>query len=111
MPIADQPTNQPTNQRAIVDRFGTNDYAITKILWYSRYDKAMLGFLQCLKELADHAESEDKHFRLPYRMDRDKIGEMSIKYSISNIETWTKALKYMLTNLKWLLAWMARRQS
>jgi beclin 1 len=99
------------DDQSTYELFGTNDYAITKILWYSRYDKAMLGFLQCLKELADHAESEDKHFRLPYRMDRDKIGEMSIKYSISNIETWTKALKYMLTNLKWLLAWMARRQS
>ncbi len=71
----------------------------------------MLGFLQCLKELGDYAESEDKHFRLPYRMDRDKIGEMSIKYSGYNTETWTKALKYMLTNLKWLLAWMARRQN
>lgn len=81
----------------------------TQLSCFSR-GQAMLGFLQCLKELADHAESEDKHFRLPYRMDRDKIGEMSIKYSNYNVETWTKALKYMLTNLKWLLAWMARRE-
>jgi len=77
---------------------------------YVLSSKAMLGFLQCLKELADHAESKDKHFRLPYRMDRDKIGEVSIKYSMSNTGTWTKALKYMLTNLKWLLAWMATEQ-
>jgi beclin 1 len=97
------------DDQSTYELYGSNDYMLTKLLWYGRYDKAMLAFLHCLKELGDHAENEDKHFRLPYRMDRDKIGEMSIKHNQYNTETWTKALKYMLTNLKWLLAWLARR--
>ncbi|KAL6069902.1 Vacuolar protein sorting-associated protein atg6 [Balamuthia mandrillaris] len=90
--------------------YGANDYKVLKVFWFRRFDTAMMGFLKCLKELGDYVESEDKRFRLPYRMDRDKIGKMSIKNQFNSPETWTKALKYTLTNLKWLLAWMARRQ-
>ncbi len=43
-----------------------------------------------------------------YRIDKDKIGEMSIKIQFNNEETWTKSLKYMLTNLKFLLVWLAK---
>ena len=50
----------------------------------------------------------DRFVQLPYLIDHDKwtIGELNIKMSGS--EKWTTALKYMLTNLKWLLAWCAR---
>lgn len=36
---------------------------------------------------------------------------MSIKIQFNNEETWTKSLKYMLTNLKWLLAWVVRMEA
>jgi beclin 1 len=39
------------------------------------------------------------------RIDKDKIGGQSIKYG--DDETWTRALKYLLTNLKWLIVWTA----
>jgi len=68
----------------------------------------MMAFLACLKELGDHAEAQDKTFKLPYRIDKDKIGEMSVKIQFNNEETWTKSLKYMLTNLKFLLVWLAK---
>eukprot|EP00042_Codosiga_hollandica_P029093 m.157827 g.157827 ORF g.157827 m.157827 type:complete len:85 (+) comp52973_c0_seq8:1454-1708(+) len=46
-------------------------------------------------------------------IDGDKIGEkgtsLSIKYSAAQEETWTKALKYVLTNLKWCLAWVCKQ--
>jgi len=45
---------------------------------------------------------------------KDKIGPdgcmQSIKYQTYALDKWTKALKYLLTNLKWLLAWLSRRQ-
>jgi len=67
-----------------------------------------VAFLKCVKELADFAESQDPTFRLPYSMDKDSVGGMCIKIldnlKFNSEETWTKALKYMLTNLKWLLA-------
>ena len=47
--------------------------------------------------------------RLPYQIDGEKIGELSIRYTQNNDQNWTKALKYMLTNLKWLLAWCSKQ--
>lgn len=91
--------------------YSSNDSLIgIKYLWFRRYDMAMAGFLVCLNELGNYAESQDSHFRLPHRILRDKVGDLSIKITMNSEATWTKALKFMLTNLKWLLAWMARRE-
>lgn len=32
---------------------------------------------------------------------------LSVKYAFSSEEHWTRALKYMLANLKWILVWIA----
>jgi beclin 1 len=32
---------------------------------------------------------------------------LSVKYAFSSEELWTRALKYMLANLKWILVWIA----
>lgn len=73
----------------------------------------MAGFLNCLQQFKDHVESKDAHFKLPYRIEKDKIGDShgdaSIRIQFNQEETWTKALKYMLTNLKWCLAWVCKQ--
>lgn len=100
-----------------------------KLFWYRRFDTGMVAFLTCLKEIAEFAQSKDKTFRLPYkllniflekfinnhffffqRIEKDKINEFSIKYEFTNEENWTKALKYMLTNLKFIVAWLAKQE-
>ena len=74
------------------------------------FNTAMVSFLQCLDEIGKHVEGRDRAFtRLPYQIVGDKIGNLSIKLS-GQEEAWTKALKYMLTNLKWLLAWCGKLQ-
>jgi len=40
------------------------------------------------------------------RINGDKIGDFSIKYNPD--ANWTRALKYTLVNLKWLMAWVSR---
>eukprot|EP00742_Colponemidia_sp_Colp-10_P005050 GILJ01005396.1.p1 GENE.GILJ01005396.1~~GILJ01005396.1.p1 ORF type:complete len:418 (+),score=76.93 GILJ01005396.1:143-1255(+) len=77
--------------------------------WGRRFDTAMIWFLVCLKELGEFAEGLDAGFRLPYKIDGDKIADVSIKLQFNQDEKWTKALKYMLTSLKWLLAWCTRQ--
>ncbi len=37
------------------------------------------------------------------RMEEDRIGNVSIKYNDSRKEIWTRAMKYLLTNLQWLI--------
>ncbi|KAL1223060.1 Beclin-1-like protein [Cardamine amara subsp. amara] len=74
----------------------------------------MILYLMCLKDFADFANSKDKEnniplekcFKLPYKIENDKVETYSITKSFNNKqESWTKALKYTLCNLKWVLNW------
>ncbi|GAY45707.1 hypothetical protein CUMW_091390 [Citrus unshiu] len=83
------------------------------LFWSTRYDKAMTLFLSCLKDFAEFANSKDqennippdKCFKLPYKIENDKVENYSITQSFNKQENWTKALKYTLCNLKWALFW------
>lgn len=79
----------------------------------NRFDHAMVAFLDCLQQFKEKVEDGDASFHLPYRMDKGKIEDKStgksysIKVQFNSEEQWTKALKFMLTNLKWALAWVS----
>lgn len=79
----------------------------------SKFDAAMVGFLDCMNQLKLHIEKTSQpHFMLPYNIDKDKIGDASkefysIKTQFNTQERWTKALKFLLTNLRWALTWVA----
>ncbi|XP_042058615.1 beclin-1-like protein [Salvia splendens] len=83
------------------------------IFWSSRYDDAMVLFITCLKEFAEFANSKDKEnnvapekcFKLPYKIENDKVGNYSVFQSFKRPEMWTKALKFTLCDLKWALYW------
>ncbi|KAH7424937.1 hypothetical protein KP509_11G032300 [Ceratopteris richardii] len=84
------------------------------LFWSTRYDKAMTLFLACIKEFADFANAKDraanlppdKCFQLPYKIENDKVGGFTITQSFNRHEKWTKALKWMLCDLKWELYWL-----
>ncbi|CAA6665861.1 unnamed protein product [Spirodela intermedia] len=83
------------------------------LFWSTRYDKAMTLFLTCLKDFADFANSRDKEnnippekcFKLPYKIENDRVENYTITQSFNKQENWTKALKYTLCNLKWAQYW------
>jgi len=84
-----------------------------RFLWDTKFDHAMVAFLDCLQQFKEEVEG-NSGFSLPYRMEKGKIedtggsGQMfSIKMQFNSEEQWTKALKFMLTNLKWGLAWVS----
>lgn len=82
-------------------------------IWTAKFDQAMIAFLDCLQQFKEHVEKDESNFRLPYRMEKGKIIDsingysFSIKMQTNSEEQWTKALKFMLTNLKWSLAYVA----
>lgn len=41
---------------------------------------------------------------LTFRINKDRIGDVSIKLQVNHDEAWTKALKYLLIDLKWMMA-------
>ena len=60
----------------------------------------------------DLSEGHDP-LELPYAIEGDVVGGFSIKLQSAAFRRdahWTKALKYMLTDLKWCLMWMVGRQ-
>lgn len=82
-------------------------------IWTPKFDQAMIAFLDCLQQFKEQVEKDESNFRLPYRMEKGKIidsingNSFSIKMQTNSEEQWTKALKFMLTNLKWSLAYVA----
>lgn len=71
------------------------------------FNHAMILFLECVDDAGRRAMHEEPAMKFPYRIQRGKINDLPI--SLGNDEQWTKALKCMLTHLKWLLAWISKR--
>ncbi|CAL8080854.1 unnamed protein product [Orchesella dallaii] len=88
----------------------------SRFLWDTKFDQGMTAFLDCLNQLqaAMLEKPGQSGFALPYRMaEKGRIEDTasgktySIKIQLNSEDNWTKALKFMLTNLKWALAWVS----
>jgi beclin 1 len=92
------------------DLFGSGDFAALGRLFFNRkFDQGLVAFLQCVAQLGDYCENLDDGFRLPYRIQKDRIGDVSIRLGFNQDEPWSRACKYLLTNLKWILAFVTKR--
>lgn len=82
-----------------------------RFLWDPKFDSAMVAFLDCLQQFQAKVEEGNTGFHLPYRMDKGKIEDSGSSYSVkiqfNSEEQWTKAMKFLLTNLRWGLAWIS----
>ena len=98
------------NKKRILPLYGS---AGLRIFTDTKFDSAMVAFLDCLGQLKQYIEQTSKpHFLLPYAIEKDKIGDLgkevySVKTQLNTPERWTKALKFVLTNLRWALTWVA----
>ena len=90
--------------------YGTGGF---RRIFDSNFDQAMVAFLDCLQQFA--TEVERLGFSLPYEMDKGKIRDNNtgqyfpVKLQFNSEDLWTKALRYMLTNLKWGLAFVSTK--
>ncbi|KAI9911536.1 hypothetical protein PsorP6_008805 [Peronosclerospora sorghi] len=75
----------------------------------SHFNLGLGAWITCLGQLMDFVRFRDKSIRLPYKVSKHSIGGYSVLFLKNNHKEWTKALKYALTNLKWLLAWVSAR--
>ena len=76
-----------------------------------RFDTALVWVLECINEFGEFAARKDPSFHHRYTIADDVIGGVSIKLQFNQDAKWTRALKYMLTNLKYLLAWCCTRDN
>ena len=96
-----------------LELFSSGDLPLGRTILHRRFNDAMVAFLECLRQLGDFVENGESDLppgqqsgglKLPYRIEKDKIGGLSIKLGISQDEAWTNACKYTLTCCKFLLA-------
>jgi len=75
------------------------------VFWRHRFDKAMGLFLGCLQQIIENIQSIDNTFVSPYKIKGDTINGISIQLQ-SDESYWTRALKYMLTDIKYITSWL-----
>ncbi|KAL0609462.1 Beclin-2 [Plecturocebus cupreus] len=90
------------------------------VFFDNKFDRAMVAFLDLMQQFKEEAEKGESGLCLPYGIQVEKglmedtgsLGKScSIRTHLNTQELWTKALKFMLINFQWSLAWVASRQS
>lgn len=90
---------QGETKTTLLDLFGSRA-ALTN----SGFNKAIVAFLECLRQIGEFCESRDGGVQLPYRIAKDIIGNpekgqpmISVRLVLTQDAVWTSACKYMLT--------------
>lgn len=79
----------------------------------SKFDTALERLLRLVKEAGVHIQGQDPTFTFPYPINDDSNTITISDYPISiakngSDELWTRALKFFLTDVKWVVAWAAK---
>ncbi|EEB06820.1 beclin family protein [Schizosaccharomyces japonicus yFS275] len=78
-----------------------------KLFMHRRFDQGMVAFLDYMKHMGEFCSRIDPAMELPYGIEHDRIGGKCIRLAFNQDETWTKALKFMLTNVKFIEAYVS----
>ncbi|KAL9120959.1 MAG: hypothetical protein Q9187_002488 [Circinaria calcarea] len=109
-------SNPSRNQQQVkvtsLELYSSGDLPLGRTFLHRRFNDAMVAFLSCLRQLGDFVENGERSrvsqqargLKLPYKIEKDKIGDLSIKLGTSQDDAWTNACKYVLTCCKFLLA-------
>jgi beclin 1 len=73
------------------------------------FNAALTGFLSCVQELGEYTKAKDPPLELPYAINvqEGKIYDQVITLGADD-EMWTRALKFLLTDVKLIVAWASR---
>ncbi|KAG9232934.1 autophagy protein Apg6-domain-containing protein [Amylocarpus encephaloides] len=102
-------SNHPPSKK-ILELYSSGDMPLGLTFMHRKFDTAMVAFLACMKQLGELVEKESsspnggRTLSLPYLIEGDKIGDVSIKLGIAQDDAWSRACKYTLTCCKFLLA-------
>ncbi|KAF4625270.1 hypothetical protein G7Y89_g12902 [Cudoniella acicularis] len=98
-------------KKSVLELYSSGDMPLGLTFMHRRFDTAMVAFLACMKQLGAFVEAETfrmsdtgRGLSLPYKIEGDKIGDVSIKLGIAQDDAWSRACKFTLTCCKFLLA-------
>ncbi|KAJ2707459.1 Vacuolar protein sorting-associated protein atg6 [Coemansia spiralis] len=87
-----------------LELFGSGDLYLGRLFQNRRFDAAMVAFLACLDQVAQVILSLGPHAPMPYRIDQDRVGGVSIKPQFGQDDVWTRACRNTLLDARWALA-------
>ncbi|KAF5027576.1 hypothetical protein F66182_318 [Fusarium sp. NRRL 66182] len=97
-------TVNPPPKKHVLELYSSGDMPLGLTFMHRRFDNAMVGFLELVRQLGAfvhrQTEATGTPLSLPYKIDGDKIGDVSIKLGIAQDDGWTKACKLTLTCYK-----------
>lgn len=98
-------------KKSILELYSSGDMPLGLTFMHRKFDIAMVAFLECMRQLGAFVEDETarqsdsgKGLCLPYKIEGDRIEDVSIKLGIAQDDAWSLACKYTLTCCKFLLA-------
>ena len=98
-------------KKSMLELYSSGDMPLGLTFMHRRFDVAMVAFLECMRQLGAFVEKESaktsesgRGLALPYKIEGDKIGDVSIKLGIAQDDAWSRACKFTLTCCKFLLA-------
>ncbi len=99
----------PAPKKHVLELYSSGDMPLGLTFMHRRFDNAMVAFLELVRQLGVFVHQQTLAsgglpLSLPYRIEGDKIGDVSIKLGIAQDDGWTKACKLTLTCCKFLLA-------
>lgn len=71
------------------------------------FNQAITALLVCAKELGNFVANKDPVLRYPYLIQNSQIDSLSCLHSTDE-EIWTRSLKFLLTDMKWTIMWVAK---
>lgn len=75
------------------------------------FNSGLSALVSCIIEVGDFISDHDPTLALPHAMSlsENKIADFSFVYGgTDGDEVWTRSLKYMLANIKWIITWYAK---
>lgn len=105
--------NATTGEWEVYEAFHSESFHLRKLFHKeTQFDKALECILAILTEMANVLPTQEREveelLELPYVMNSDRINGMPIKlYGSEPTIEWTTAMKFVLTNAKWILAYVS----
>ena len=108
---ASQTSSQLPNQTLPLYTTGSG----IRFIWDEGYDDGMAAFAECVSQLSAAVElKSDGNVKLPYAVDeRGRLHDrtsgqyFSVRSRLNSEQHWTRALKMLLTNLKWATSFVS----
>ena len=94
----------------VCELYSNSDLSLRKLFRYgSGFDQALIWLLHCIDQLQQYIHNQcDNTFEIKYIINDDKIGNISIKTAANNDQQWSRACKFLLINMKFMLAWISK---